>query len=128
MFEIGRLCVKLAGRDAGKKCVIVDNVDKNTVVIDGETRRKNCNIIHLEPLNQLLKIKKNASHQEVLDVLSKEGIKVRLTKPKKATERPKKQKIIKEKLVKESKSKESLEKKADKKEAKPEEKKKSTKS
>ena len=35
MFEIGRLCVKIAGRDAGNKCVIVDVIDKNFVMIDG---------------------------------------------------------------------------------------------
>ena len=47
MIEIGRLCVKIAGRDAGKKCVVVDVVNDNTVLIDGETRRRNCNIKHL---------------------------------------------------------------------------------
>ena len=27
MFDIGRVCMKIAGRDAGKKCVIIDVVD-----------------------------------------------------------------------------------------------------
>jgi len=91
MFEIGRLCIKVVGRDAGKKCIIVDIVDKNTVVVDGETRRKKCNIKHIDPFNKVLKIKKNATHQEVVDVLKKEGIESRVTKPKKASAKPKKQ-------------------------------------
>jgi large subunit ribosomal protein L14e len=62
MIEIGRLCVKTAGRDAGLKCIIVDILDDKFVLIDGETRRRKCNILHLEPLKDVIKIKKNASH------------------------------------------------------------------
>ena len=65
MIQIGRVCVKIAGRDAGKKCVIVDILDDNYVLIDGETRRRKCNILHLEPLKEVIKIKKKASHEEI---------------------------------------------------------------
>jgi ribosomal protein L14E/L6E/L27E len=42
MYEIGRICIKLKGKeDAGKKCVIIDHIDKNHVMVDGLTRRKN---------------------------------------------------------------------------------------
>jgi len=41
MFEIGRLCVKIAGRDARKKAVIVEVLDGNFVMRDGEVRRRN---------------------------------------------------------------------------------------
>jgi large subunit ribosomal protein L14e len=34
-IEIGRICVKLTGREAGRKCVIVDIIDKSFVVITG---------------------------------------------------------------------------------------------
>jgi large subunit ribosomal protein L14e len=91
MYEIGRLCVKLAGRDASKKCLVVDTIDDNFVMIDGQTRRRKCNIVHLEPLDKVLKIKKGADHKEVVSVLKKEGIEVVDTKPKKATVKPKKQ-------------------------------------
>ena len=40
MIEVGRLCVKIAGRDAGKKCVITELIDEKLVMIDGETRRR----------------------------------------------------------------------------------------
>ena len=58
MYKVGRLCVKLAGRDAGKKCVIVDVLKDNYVMIDGATRRRKCNIAHLEPLDKCIKIKR----------------------------------------------------------------------
>ncbi len=91
MLEPGRLCVKVAGRDAGKKCVVVDVVDKSRVLIDGETRRRKCNITHLEPLEKTIKIKKGASHSEVAGEFKKLGLQARETKPKKAGEKPKKQ-------------------------------------
>ena len=65
MIEVGRLCIKIAGRDAGLKCVIVDVLDDKFVLIDGETRRRKCNILHLEPLKDTIKIKKNASHEGI---------------------------------------------------------------
>ena len=65
MIEIGRLCVKIAGRDADLKCVIIDVLDDNFVMIDGETRRRKCNILHLEPLKNVIKIKKNAPHEDI---------------------------------------------------------------
>ena len=37
---MGQLCVKIAGRESGKKCVIVDRIDSNYVLIDGNVRRK----------------------------------------------------------------------------------------
>ena len=89
MFEIGRLCVKIAGRDAGRKCVIVDIVDSNFVVIDGDVRRKRCNVKHLEPLETKLEIAKNASNEEVASVFKKRKISVWSTKARQKTEKPK---------------------------------------
>lgn len=100
MLEIGRLCVKIAGRDAGQKCIIVDILEKNYVLIDGITRRRKCNIAHLEPLKEIIKIKKNANHEEVTKALKPLGLEVKTTKPKKSSIRPKKTKMIK-KSVKE---------------------------
>ena len=82
MMEIGRLCVKIAGRDAGKKCVIVDKIDDTFVMIDGETRRRKCNVKHLEPLNTVVKLEEGASTTHVKVEFKKIGLKVRETKPK----------------------------------------------
>ena len=98
MFEVGRICVKIAGRDAGKKCVVIDVVDDVYVMIDGQTRRRKCNVVHLEPQDLVVKIKKNASNKDVASALNKEKIdcqekKAPASKDKK--ERPKKTKSIK---------------------------------
>ncbi len=82
MLEVGRMCVKIAGRDAGKKAVIVEDAGKNMFLIDGETRRRKCNMLHLEPLNQVIDIKKNASHADIKSAFEKLGMKVLETKPK----------------------------------------------
>jgi len=102
MFEIGRVCMKIAGRDANKYCVILKKVDDNLVLVDGETRRKNVNIRHLEPTSIKMDIKEEADHSIVVEAFAKHDIKIALKKPKKATERPKKVKKVKEKKVKKS--------------------------
>ena len=65
MIEIGRVCYKIAGRDAGNIAIIVDKLDKNHVLIDGNVRRRKCNIMHLEPTKTILKIKNDAPTSEV---------------------------------------------------------------
>src|SRR3989339_789526 len=88
MIEIGRLVVKLAGRDAGKKGLIIDILDDKFVLVDSETRRRRCNILHLEPLTQVVKVKKNASHEEVSKALKEIGVEARETKPKPKSQKP----------------------------------------
>jgi large subunit ribosomal protein L14e len=85
-IEIGRICVKTAGREAGKKCVIVDIVDKNFVVVTGpekvtEVKRRRVNVKHLEPLEDKIDIVKGASDAEVSEVLKKSGKIQVLAKP-----------------------------------------------
>jgi len=91
MIEVGRIVVKLAGRDAGLKGVVVDILDKGFVLIDGQVRRRKCNVIHIEPLNKVIKIPKQATHEEVVKALKEEGIEVTERKSKPKTERPVKQ-------------------------------------
>lgn len=89
MMEVGRLCVKKAGRDAGKKCVIVETLDEKFATIDGETRRRKCNLKHLEPLDQTIKISKGATHEAVKSEFKKLGIEIKDTKPKPKKEKKK---------------------------------------
>ncbi len=90
---IGRVCVKTAGRDAGKQCVIVEQKDDGRVVIDGETRRRTVSLKHLEPLSQTYDIEEGISHEDLKDVVDFE---VRDTESRETPERPKKQKVEKE--------------------------------
>jgi large subunit ribosomal protein L14e len=82
MIEVGRLCVKTAGRDAGNKCVIIEVLDEKFVMIDGETRRRKCNVKHLEPLKEMIKLGKNAAHKDVVSEFKKLGIEIKETKPR----------------------------------------------
>ena len=104
MMEIGRVCIKIAGRDAGKKCVIVDLLDNNFVLIDGETRRRKCNIAHLEPTKEKLDLEKGADHASVLSMLGLESTEKKSRsagpKPKKARKTSEPKVEVKEKKVK----------------------------
>jgi len=65
-MEVGRVCVKLAGREAGEKCVIVEVIDKTYVLVSGpNVKRRRCNIKHLEPLPNKLEIGKGASDEDI---------------------------------------------------------------
>lgn len=108
MMDIGRLCVKIAGRNAGSYCVIVDKLDDNFVLIDGNVPRKKCNVKHLEPLNIVLGIKKGASTDSVHEAMKKENIKI-ITKKSKAkkAEKPVRQRKKKEAVKEPAKEKKS---------------------
>ncbi len=96
MIEIGRICVKLVGREAGKKAIIVDIIDNNFVLIDGNVKRRKCNIDHIEILPEKFDIKKGASTEEIKKIFKEKGIleekepKVKNKKPRKGGEKPKK--------------------------------------
>lgn len=69
-FEIGCVCIKLSGKDAGKKCVVIDRIDDITVLVDGFARRKKCNVKHLELTDVLVPVSKGAERDEVIAALS----------------------------------------------------------
>lgn len=57
-IEVGRICIKTAGREAGEKCVVVDIVDEKFVEVVGvSVKNRRCNIQHLEPVDQVIEIK-----------------------------------------------------------------------
>lgn len=88
MIEVGRLCVKTAGREATKRCIVVDVLDKNFVLIDGQVKRKKCNIQHLEPLKEKIKIKKGANHEDIVKEFKKLNIEIKEKKTKEILEKP----------------------------------------
>ncbi len=77
LVDVGRICVKIAGREAGSTCVVVDRIDKNFVVVTGPkvfgVKRRRCNIKHLEPTPDKIDIKKGASDEEVEEALKRAG-------------------------------------------------------
>jgi large subunit ribosomal protein L14e len=78
-IEVGRICVKVYGREAGRKCVIVDIIDDNFVLITGPkqltgVRRRRANIDHIEVLEKKIDIPKGASDEQVIEALTSAGL------------------------------------------------------
>ena len=72
--EVGRICVKTVGREAGKKCIIVDLVDKNFTLITGPKtvtgiKRRRSNINHLKITTEKIDIKRGATDEEILEAI-----------------------------------------------------------
>ncbi len=73
-IEVGRICIKLVGREAGRKCIVVDIMDKNFVLITGPknvtgVKRRRANANHVEPLKDKIEIKRGAPDEEVTEAL-----------------------------------------------------------
>jgi len=50
-MQVGRKCVKLAGRDAGEDVTVTQVIDKNFVKVKGEKGKETrCNVKHIEPV------------------------------------------------------------------------------
>jgi large subunit ribosomal protein L14e len=69
-IEVGRVCVKTAGRETGRKCIIVDVMDKSFVLVTGPkkitgVKRRRVNINHVAPTENTIQIKRGASDEEV---------------------------------------------------------------
>jgi large subunit ribosomal protein L14e len=100
MFEPGRVCLKIAGREAGRYAVVVEKIDDNFVIITGPktitgVKRRKCNINHLEAVENKFEIKEKADDSLVENEWKKSGLieKLGIKIPVKKT----KEKKIKEK-------------------------------
>ncbi|MGC8571155.1 50S ribosomal protein L14e [Caldivirga sp.] len=79
VFDVGRVCVKLAGKEAGRMCVVVDIVDERFVIVTGPrnltgVKRRRTNIKHLEPTEYKIEISKGASDEEVAKAIEAAGL------------------------------------------------------
>jgi large subunit ribosomal protein L14e len=78
-IEIGRICVKTAGREAGRKCVITDIIDQNNVEITGPkelngVKRRRASIKHIEPTTEKLDIERGSDDDAVLQAIEAAGM------------------------------------------------------
>jgi len=88
-IEVGRICVKEVGRETGKKCVVIDVMDKSFVLITGPKKitgikRRRANLNHLMPLMDKIEVKRGASDEEVTQVLESAGKLQEMTQPVKS--------------------------------------------
>jgi large subunit ribosomal protein L14e len=122
-LEVGRICMKAAGREAGKYCIVLKKMDDNFVLITGpktltQVKRRRCNVEHLEPTSFTVKIDTEASDAVVMEAYEKAGLltKLGLRKPGpevvKEAEKPKKE-VKKEEKRKEEKVEKKEEKKSE---------------
>jgi len=77
-IEVGRVCVKVAGRESGRKCVIVDVMDKSFVLVTGPkkvtgVKRRRVNINHVALTEDTIQVKRGASDEEVTQMLEAAG-------------------------------------------------------
>lgn len=114
-LEVGRICMKVAGREAGKYCVVVKKMNAAFVEITGPkiltgVKRRRANIEHLEPLEYVLAIDESASDEDIVAAIEKQNLmtKLGLKKPSAAEMKAEKAKT---KEVKEEIKEEKLEKK-----------------
>jgi large subunit ribosomal protein L14e len=85
-IEIGRVCVKLTGRETGLKCIVLDVIDKNFVLVTGpkevnKMRRRKVNVKHLEPTTLKIELDKGASDQKVIAALKASNLTEEMAKP-----------------------------------------------
>ncbi len=76
-IEVGRVCVKITGREAGRKCLVVDVIDKNFVLVTGPqkvtgVKRRRVNMSHIEPTEKKIEIKRGYSDEEIVSVIDSE--------------------------------------------------------
>lgn len=77
-IEIGRICIKTVGREAGQKCIVVDLIDKNFVLITGPKKvtgikRRRSNVNHVKPTEYVIDIDRGASDADVEKALKAAG-------------------------------------------------------
>ena len=107
VLEVGRVCMKIAGREGGKYAVVVKPAgtgkgkgkdDKSFVFVTGPklltgVKRRKCNIDHLQPTEYKLEISEDATDEQVITAYEKAGlvIKLGLKKPSAAQMKAKQQ-------------------------------------
>jgi len=70
IMEIGRVCLKTRGREAGRKVVVLSEVKNGKVLVDGaKVKRKECNVLHLFPLKEKISVGKEAKHEEIIKAM-----------------------------------------------------------
>lgn len=126
-LEIGRVCMKVAGRESGSYCVIVGSPEKSFALVTGPKvltgiKRRKSNIAHLEPTQYKVEIAADATDDQVASAMEKSGLvkKFGLKMPS-AAQLKAKEKKQEEKAA--AKTETKAEEKPKKKEAKPKEKK-----
>ena len=103
MIEVGRVCLKNTGREAGKYCVVLKKVNESFVSVTGPrlltgVKRRRCNVDHLNSTEYKVEIKEDSNDEEIMAAMEKQSLitKLKLKRPSaaemktEATKQPKK--------------------------------------
>ena len=98
-LDIGRICMKKPGREAGRRCVIIDVIDKNFVLVTGPkdvtgVRKRKANIDHLEPTEFKIDVSRGASDDEVKEALKRFDRTQTLTAPTPPSKAKEEKKVV----------------------------------
>ncbi|MBU3896752.1 MAG: 50S ribosomal protein L14e [Nanoarchaeota archaeon] len=103
ILEKGRICLKVAGREAGKYCVVVAPIDESFVMITGpksvtRVKRRKCNIVQLEPISEKFDLK-SGEDSEIESAWKSSGLikKLEIELPKQKTKPAKQANPVKKK-------------------------------
>lgn len=95
ILETGRVCLKIAGREAGKYCVVVHPVDASFVMVSGpksitRIKRRKCSVLHLEPIDAKLNVSENATDSALEAAWKASGLieKLKIELPKRRAVKP----------------------------------------
>jgi len=67
----GRVARKAQGRDAGEACVVLTDPKDNKVLVEGpKVRRRQVNVLHLEPTNKIVEAGEDADSQKIKELLA----------------------------------------------------------
>lgn len=103
-LELGRVCLKIAGREAGGYCVVIkpagtSKQEKSFVTVTGPklltgVKRRKANIAHLKATENKLEVAEDASDEQVIAAYDKAGLtsKLGLKKPSAAEMKAREQK------------------------------------
>lgn len=70
LLDVGRVCIKKFGRDAGDRAVIT-GVEENgfvRIVTERRNKERRCNPRHLEFLNQIVDVKSKSAIDDALGI------------------------------------------------------------
>jgi large subunit ribosomal protein L14e len=93
VLEVGRVCMKIAGREAGKYCVVIkpagkDKDEKSFVLVSGPkmltgVKRRKANTEHLKATEHKIDIPDDAADDQIFSAYEKVGLiaKLGLKKP-----------------------------------------------
>ena len=69
-MDIGRVCLKTKGREQGERCVVLEVIDRNFVIVVGpNVKRRRFNMNHIRPLDEAVTLQRNASDEDAIAAL-----------------------------------------------------------